>query len=648
MIRLPLHYVLMRTLARHKYVWRALRFLSGRAKVFFLKKSLLLVLRLFLRWAMDRTVDPARRSFTVNPQNVVSDFLVASLISGTVFLNVYFKIDFPVMVTVLPPVISFLKSYGTKNLVETVLENADIPAVVAGVMETLLPAAESSGIDGLRAFMHSEALRDIVRQTAGRAFELESLATLKRLDAGVEYLVAFLRKRAPLLARGFSKGIFVPSMKVLMSAVKQILTVTMSEGADALARLLLRRPQVPSLTLTQYILSTSTLTDAQGLKRLYECLLGIFKTAVTALNPLVFVEEAPAVHTTPLERLVAFGLFPSGSLEDLSRTKAFHRNWRIRSRKFQINIYPATKVAIMGFLGELVLTLPDFGRDIHHTFFIETLTGATLAQLKGLPRFAEAGRVYFAFERHEAIPSHGVLRLFVTPGEVFCTLEVRFIPLPLTLLKEVKVFHRLGKAVSDFTHRNGTTLSPEIRKLFLEAAEVLPGVDEVLAVAEGLSAATAERSVLQLLLSYEYQSQATWFATDFSVQLTMPPDIESAVDITVTSGDFQTEKRFRVKAFESLRNLMKLDDIVKSRCVKGLGERVKEALSRRILSYFSKRQVVFSYRCVKKAEVMTDGNGKLLKATTQRALFARCFYQTRGQEPGSSQLSPLCTCTLRR
>ncbi|PHJ24128.1 hypothetical protein CSUI_002019, partial [Cystoisospora suis] len=610
MIRLPLHYVLMRTLARHKYIWKALRFLSGKAKVFVLRKSLLLLLRLFLSWAMERTVNPAKWSSTASPQDVVSDFLASSLISGSVFLNLYLGIDFSVMVMVLPPMIAFLKSYGTKNMVETVLENADIPAVAAGIVETLLPTAESTAIDGLRAFMHSEALSDIIRQTAGRAFQPESLATLRRLDEAVEFLVTFIRKRAPLLARGFSKGIFVPAMRVLMSAVKQIITVSMSEGADGLARLLLRRPKIPSPTLIRYILATPALTDAQGLTRLYESLLGVFsKATMAALNPLAFVQETPTAHLTPFECLVAFGLFPSGSLEDLSRTKAFHRSWRITHRTSQMTIYPSTKVAITGFLGEIVLPLPAFGKDILHTFFIDKIHGATLTQLKKLVQSHGDAFTHFSFERHESIPSQGILRLSRLAGDVLCTLEVRFTPLPLTLLKEAKVFHRLGRAVTEFIGRNGSNLSPDFQRVFSEAGEVLPGVGDVAELAEDFSIAISERSLLQMVLSYEYQSQPTWFATDFSLQLTMPADIESAVDLTISSGPFQTQKTYRVQAFENLGSLMKLDETVKSPCVRGLADRITASLGTRILSYFARRQVILSYKCVKKAEVTTDANG---------------------------------------
>ncbi|PFH36752.1 hypothetical protein BESB_049440 [Besnoitia besnoiti] len=618
MIRTPIPVTLIQAMAQHKHLVRQVKWLA-KSKIVanVVRTSLLSMVRLALGPALARVINATNpdRAMTTSTEGKSegTPAVLAGLLSMSVLMNNYLGMNLPALVLLLPPIISFVKSYSTKNLLESIIDKVDLPELVAHILEPFFPQVEQVVVKCIREYVTVEFLDGVIREQLSSRFKLESLALSSKIKDIAEYLVNIVRRRVPIVLTKLKHYFISPTLHYVARILKELVVSVVTTGADNVANLLLQRPHKLHPAHFQYIIRLPSLTDSVGLRDVYETVLAVFRDrTLRAINPTIHIPPELTAGLAPLEKIIAFGLFPPlHPLNPLGFPSLTERAWQTQTTNHRLIFYPTLQTGVTGFLGELRLTLTHNQREIAHVFQIKDVKGLSAAELKKSMGMFTNRMLTFEFTRHSRVPHAADVVVRSPSREVLCTLSVRFGSLFVDAIQQASLITHLNQSIPGIIKHLQSISSEGLEDVLTELARQLPGIDQpdvLLAEAAGM----VERKLYSNLLQYEYLSASDWFSLDFGISVSVPRVDDPAaatgpasVELTVLVGETEVAKSFLVSVFDHQDQLAQLDDIVKRRCG------VKQSLTQRLLSRLRGSGAVENTpKCMKIAKFSTDHSGR--------------------------------------
>lgn len=615
-IRAPLPDSLIRAMTEHKQLMRVLRwFAKSKAMTNLVRTTLLSVIRLALGPALTRFVQlgSTQKKEATSPEKEGSSAFVSGAVALSILLSNYGGMKMPFTTLLLPPVISFLKSYSTKNLIESIIDNINLPQLVVDMMEPFLPQIEQILTSAARSIFTVEFLDGLFKQNVSHRFDLQGLAVAGNVAKVAASLTEALRKVLPHFLASSSKYFMTPTLQYALRSVKEIAVTFLTTGADQLANAMLKSPVKPHSALMECIIRDSSLTDAVGLRDLYDATMSVFRDrTIAALNPTISIDAAIKSGLTPLQQILVFGLFtPTHPLNPLKLSSVTENSWQIQTHRYTLDFYDALKSAVTGFLGELQLRLSENGSETKQVFYVVSLKETTIPAIKALKRGFRRRKILFAF-RSAALGSHtGEITLSDSNSEVIGTLVVRFASLFTAALRRARLIESYNKAIPA-SMKHLQTISPDaLEDTLAELSRQLPGIDSFDTL-QSEAEKIVGRGIYEKLLEFEYFSRPEWFATDFGLSLSVPREDDAVtapgaapVEITVLAGHLEIPKTYFLSVFDHQSAIAQLDDTVKNRCKRAstLLQRVRRAIRLRT----SRR---YATKCLKLLNLSTDRSGE--------------------------------------
>lgn len=481
-IRAPLPDSLIRAMTEHKYLMRMLRwFAKSKAMTNLVRTTLLSVLRLALGPALTRFVQSKStpKKGDKSQEKEGSSAFVSGVVALSILLSNYGILKMPVTTLLLPPIISFLKSYSTKNLIDSTIDNINLPRLVVDMMEPFLPQIEQILISVARSVFTVEFLDSLFKQNVSHRFDLQGLAVAGNVSKVAASLTEAMRRFLPHFLASSSKYFMRPTLQYALRSIKEMVVTLVTTGADQIANGLLKSPINPHGALMEYIIRDSSLTDAVGLKDLYDATMSVFREkTVAALNPTISIDSKIKTGLTPLQEILVFGLFtPAHPLNPLKFSSVTEQSWKIQTAKYDLSFYDSLKTAVTGFQGELHLKLLEHQRETEQVFYVVKVKGTTVAGLKKLQGFRRR-KVLFEFQS-STLSHTGEMTLTGHDNQIVGTLVVRFGSLFTSALRQTRLIESYNKAMPTSV-KHLQTISPEsLEDTLAELSRQLPGIDSL-------------------------------------------------------------------------------------------------------------------------------------------------------------------------
>ncbi|CBZ50875.1 hypothetical protein NCLIV_039500 [Neospora caninum Liverpool] len=618
MIRTPIPVALVQSMGQHRHLVRLLKWFSkSKSMTNIIRTSVLSIARLALGPALSRIVNPWKATKAADaPDGAaggVSAALVTGLVMSSIFLDNYFGVKLPVILLLLPPIISFVKSYSMKNLLEQIIDSIELPELATNILEPFFPRLEQFLVKCIRDYLTVDFLDGVIRQYLSSRFNLDALKLSSKIKDVAEFLVKFIRRRGPVVLTTLKRYFVSPTLQDYVRILKDFVVTVVTTGADAIANRLLYRPRKLHPALFQYIVRGPSLTDAVGLKDFYEVVLAVFRDrTLAAINPTIAIPPEVTAALTPLEKIIAFGMFPPAhAMNPLGCPSLTEKAWQTQTKKYKLDFYPTPRVAVTGFVGELRLTVLHGQREVPHLFLIKEVKGMTLSKLKKMRGVLKQQVLVFEFKRHRQVRDVGEIVVRHPVSKMQCTLSVRFGSLFAEAVQTGALVEELNKTIPGIIQHLQSISSEGLEDILTHLATHLPGIESPEALVEE-TRKMIERKLFTRLLQYEYLSEPNWFALDFGLTVTLPREDDAAaaagptsVELTVLVGEHEVAKSYLVSVFDHQTHITQLDQTVKKRCG------VKPTLLQRIQGHLGlRRRTESTVRCIKIVEFSTDQSGR--------------------------------------
>ncbi|ESS33531.1 hypothetical protein TGVEG_266435 [Toxoplasma gondii VEG] len=618
MIRTPVPVSLVQSMGQHKHLVRLLRWFSkSKSMMNMIRTSVLSIVRLALTPALLRLVNPWKTANTPDHSDASSGDVAPAVITGlvmvSIFLDSYFGVNVPLLLVLLPPIISFVKSYSMKNLLEQMIDNLELPELAANILEPFLPQLEQSLVQCIRDYVTVDFLDGIIRQYLSSRFNLDALNLASKIKDIAEFLVTFTRKRAAVMLITLKRYFITPTLQDYVRTLKDFVVSVVTNGADAIAHQLLYRPRKLHPAIFLYIVRGTSLIDAVGLKDFYEVVLAVFRDrALAAINPTITISPEVTAGLTRLEKIIAFGLFPpTHPLNPLGFPSLTEKAWQTHTNKYRLEVFPTARVAVTGFVGELHLTIVHGQRELAHRFWIKDVKDMTLRQLKKLRGVVKNQALTFEFRRHKQQRHAGDIVVRHPLKKVKCTLSVRFPSLFAEAIQHGGLIEDLNSTIPGIIKHLQSISSEGLEDVLTQLATHLPGIENPEALVKE-AGKMIERKLYTHLLLYEYLSEPNWFSLDFALTVTLPREDDAAaaagptsVEVTVLVGEHQVAKSYLVSLFDHQTHITQLDRTVKTRC--GVKATFLQRLQGGLGFHRSKESTT---KCIKIVEFSTDTSGR--------------------------------------